>query len=438
VPITGTERQPVIGGDGIAIEYAVKMRQFPQSSLLDNALARGDVAPGMIETLAQTIAAFHARLPPQNPADAAEFPLLEPARENFEQMLPLLSAPADIATLSAVRDWTLHECTARAALLQTRAADGRIRECHGDLHLGNIALLKGVAVPFDCIEFNPALRWIDVINEVAFLMMDLDAHGHRDYAYLFINQYLEACGDYAGVVLLPLYSAYRAVVRAKVHLLRAAQPDLRAAQRLRAVAGYHRYMTVAAAYTHRRRAAIIITHGLAGAGKTTISGWVLAALGAIRLRSDVERKRLHGVAALAATGSEPGGGAYTDDATERTYDHLLRHAKAIAGAGFPVIVDAAFLKHKQRAAFRTLAAGLGIDFVIIDVRCGAAELRARISARHKCGADASEATLQVLDAQMLIREALTPDELNHTFNTTATASAARALCTRLERQLGKL
>jgi len=224
VAITGSPQRPVIGGSGPGIEYAVKMREFPQSALLDSALALGEVGTATIQALAHKIAAFHAALTPAAAtADAAAAAALAPALDNFRRMLPLLDAPADIAVLQAVRDWTQREHQARSLQFAQRGPAGRVRECHGDLHLGNIALIDGAATPFDCIEFNPALRWMDVISEVAFPMMDLEAHGRRDLAYVFLDSYLEASGDYAGVAVLPFYLVYRAVVRAKIGLIRAGQ-----------------------------------------------------------------------------------------------------------------------------------------------------------------------------------------------------------------------
>ncbi len=221
------------------------MREFAQSALLDNALARGEVNAATIEQLARTIADFHARLAPQTaaPGHDAERSGLTAARENFAQMLPLLDTPADIAALTALRDWTLREYAAHWAQFDDRYTDGCVRECHGDLHLGNIVLLDGAAVPFDCIEFSPELRWVDVMSEVAFLMMDLEAHGRRDLAFTFASTYLEASGDYDGVRLLPFYVVYRAIVRAKVDLMRAAQPaDNAGAARSAPMAGYQRYI----------------------------------------------------------------------------------------------------------------------------------------------------------------------------------------------------
>ena len=440
VTVTGDPARPRIGGRGPALEYAVKMRQFPQSALLDAALERGEATAATFEALAYRIANFHAagRCAALTPGVDAAASMLTPVLDNFEQMLPLLDAPDDIALLGRLREWTVREHQRPANMLGQRLAAGRIRECHGDLHLGNIALIDGEPTPFDCIEFDPALRWMDVMSEVAFLAMDLETHGRSDLAYRFLNTYLEHCGDYDGVALLPFYLVYRAVVRAKTNLLRAAQPDVTPDQRDRALAVYAHYLSRADAYTRAQRGAIIITHGLAGCGKTALTQPLIAALGAIRVRSDVERKRLHGFTALARTGAALDAGIYTADAGLRTYGQLAQYVHQMAGAGFPVIVDAAFLKRGQRTAFLALARGLGVPFAIVDVAAPHAELRARVAARAAQGDNASEATLQVLEAQIATHEPLSADELACAVTVDAhlnVAAAARTLCDRLAQKL---
>ena len=440
VTITGEPDRPRIGGAGPVLEYAVKMRQFPQPALLDAALARGDAGGKTIDALARRIAIFHAagRCAAMTPGADAAASALAPALDNFAQMLPLLDAPDDIALLGRLREWTLRESKRPARLLGQRLAAGRIRECHGDLHLGNIALLDGEPVPFDCIEFNPALRWMDVISEIAFLTMDLEAHGRRDLAYRFLNAYLDHCGDYDGAALLPFHLVYRAIVRAKTQLMRSTQRDASPDQRDRAQAACAHYLALANSYTHAQRGAVIITHGLAGSGKTTLTQPLIAALGAIRVRSDVERKRLHGLSALARTGDALDAGIYATDATLRTYDRLARYAHTIAGAGFPAIIDATFLKREQRTAFHALARGLDVPFAIVNVTAPHDVLQTRVEARAAPGDNASDATLDVLKAQRAAREPLAADELRCAVTIDAgldITSAARSLCDALAQKL---
>ncbi len=440
VAICGDPDTPRIGGGGPALEYAVKMREFPQSALADAALARGEFGESEIAALARRIAAFHAAAPvaAATPGSDAAALVLTPALDNFRQMLPLLEAASDIATLDRLRTWTVNEHQRIAPLLRPRLAGSRVRECHGDLHLGNIALIGGDPLPFDCIEFNAALRWVDVISEAAFVTMDLEAHGRRDLAHVFLNAYLEHSGDYAGIAVLPFYLAYRATVRAKIGLIRAAQQALTAQQRVDAIQSWRRYLALATAYTSPRHGAIIITHGLSGSGKTTLTQPAIGGLGAIRVRADAERKRLFGLDALARSGAPESAGIYTACATARTYETLAQYAGNIAGAGFPALVDATFVARSRRDTCRALAHDLGVPFAIVSVTAPPAVLRARIAARTARGTDASEATPAVLESQFAAAEPLGADELSRTVtidNSGDTGASEIDICGPLTRAL---
>ena len=412
VKITGSIDHPVIGGDGAAVEYAVRMREFPQSALASRLLADGALTGAHIDALAACIAAFHA----DTSVAACGSPYGTPevvtaaAHENFAQLSRLLPDTADRTRINKLYAWTEHEYTTHWTLFGARQADGRVRECHGDLHLGNIVMLDGQLTPFDCIEFNPALRWIDVMNEVAFLVMDLMDRGRADFAYRFLNAYLEASGGYAGLEVLRFYWVYRALVRAKVHALRAAQDGIPAAERERLLGASRGYIALAQQCAHNARPAIILMHGVSGSGKSIIALALAEQAGAIRLRSDIERRRLSGLAPLARSGSTLASGIYTAELTFATYQRLLDLARMAANAGYTVVVDATFLKRWQRDLFRRQANTQSIPFVILDVTAPEAVLRARIATRLAAGSDASEADQAVLSRQHAQSEALTADE----------------------------
>jgi len=413
VEIRGTPQAPRVGGDGPVLEYAIRMREFPQASLASRALARGAFDASHVDALATVIAEFHARAPLARAHESFGTPevVLSAALQNFEQMLPLAKAAPDDRALRALRQWTEREFASRRSAFATRKHQGFVRECHGDLHLGNIVVLDGRPVPFDCIEFNDNLRWIDVMNEAAFLAMDLEDRGRGDLRWRFLNRYLEATGDYAGLDVLSFYLVYRALVRAKVHLMRSRQPGLRRTEKARLARAFLEYVHLAGRLAAPERVALILAHGLSGSGKTTLTQPLVEALGAIRLRSDLERKRLHGLAPLSLSGSGLGSGIYTAEATAATYRRLGELARDALRAGFSVVVDAAFLRRSERDAFRAIAEALGAPFLILDFHAPPEVLRARIAERLAHADDASEADLAVLERQLAVREPLTPAEM---------------------------
>jgi aminoglycoside phosphotransferase family enzyme/predicted kinase len=436
--IRGTPGAPRIGGDGPVLEYAVRMREFPQASLASRALAGGTFGAAEVDALATRVAQFHAGAPRAQESFGTPDAVLSAAIQNFEQMLPLARAAPDDRALRALRHWTEREFEARSGIFAARREQGFVRECHGDLHLGNIVLLEGRPVPFDCIEFNDRLRWIDVMSEAAFLAMDLEDRGRRDLAWRFLNRYLEATGDYAGLAVLPFYLVYRALVRAKVHLMRSRQSGLRRPERARLTRAFEDYLRLAGRLAAPERPALILAHGLSGCGKTTLTQPLVEAFGAIRVRSDLERKRAHGVAPLASSGSGVGSGLYTAVINAATYRRLGELAQEALRAGFPAVVDAAFLKRAERDAFRAIAERLDVPFTILDFHAPLEVLRARITGRLARADDASEADLAVLEHQLRAREPLTPAEMAVSCKVDATVPAAHEMWLPLIERLHRL
>lgn len=416
VPISGTPEAPVLGGTGTPIEYTVKMRQFPQEVLLDRVLAAGELELSHMDELAALVADFHGRIEVAGADTTFGDPEVAwfPVGQNFDQIRPLLAEEADLAQLDRLQAWAEAEFARQRDLIAARKAAGKVRECHGDLHLGNMALIDEKITAFDCIEFNENLRWIDVLNEVAFLLMDLEDRGLPDYATRFLNGYLERTGDYEGLPVLRFYQAYRAMVRAKVSVIRLAQAGVTDEERAQVRTRYRGYAALAERYCQPTRPALIITHGVSGSGKSTLSQGLLEKLGAVRVRSDVERKRLAGLSADARTKSAIGGGLYSAEATLYTYRHLAQLAEAILGAGIPALVDATFLSGAQRQIFSELADRCGVPFVILACEASEATLRRWVRQRAEQGNDASEADLDVLMHQLQNRDPLSEAELTHT------------------------
>lgn len=405
-----------IDGAAAPVEYAVKMREFPQSSRFDHLLGQGRLDAWQIDALADRVASFHQRIP--HAAIFDDYGSSHRVWASINQVLGQLRASlgklgkqaGEAASLDAIEAWCGMEYDRLKNVLSERKRAGFIRECHGDLHLENIAWWLDAPQIFDGIEFNTQLRWIDVMSEIAFTTMDLTVRGRPDYACRFLNRYLEKTGDYVGVQLLPLYEVYRALVRAMVDCLVEEQGGITASTEHRP--DCREYMSFAERALTPRKRALVLMHGYSGSGKSTVAQRMIETTGAIRIRSDVERKRIHG---LAANDHRARGkllsGVYDAESTQATYRQIARLARHVLDAGFPVVVDAASLKAWQRELFRDLAQTLGVSFWLVSCQAEASILHQRLHARASAGADASDAGPEVLRLQQESSDPLSDDEL---------------------------
>lgn len=406
VEISGSEEEPVISGPEPAFEYAVQMRQFPQANVLNNLLSSNQLSVDYIDELASVVANFHANVAIADHSMNFGLPekILKPVLENFRQIRQSLIDSNEEA-LELLEEWSKLEFQRLGPLFKQRKNQGFIRECHGDLHLANIVLYKEQITPFDAIEFNNNLRWIDVMSEMAFLVMDFNVHHRQDFAFRVLNTYLEQTGDYEGLQVFRFYCAYRAMVRAKINALNYQQRKDQ-----ENVTEFNKYLHLASEYTQTSFRKLVICHGFSGSGKTVVSQLLLQHLPAIRVRSDVERKRLFDFKPEERSHSDPNSGLYSAEISQQTYQHLMKLAKTIVRSGFSVIVDATFLKREQRQLFQRLALDLDVPFVIISCQAGEVVLRRRVIAREQVGKDASEAGAAVLEQQMRRNQPLVPEE----------------------------
>ncbi|HEB98810.1 MAG TPA: aminoglycoside phosphotransferase [Thiotrichales bacterium] len=418
VGIHGDPEAPVIGGEGPLLEYAVKMRQFPAEARMDRVTERGELTPQQIDQIARSIAEFHQRVaktPLDNGFGSADM-IRHQVFQNFDQIHARVQETPVEEQCARLRTWT--ECTfaAHEEEFEQRRREGWVRECHGDLHLANMALLDGKVTFFDCLEFSPELRWIDTISEIAFLYMDLDYRQQTGFARRFLNQYLIWSNDYMGLSLLRFYLVYRAMVRAKVNAI--AMEQHRGEPRL--AADYEttlkHYLALAERYTEEHDSPpIVMLHGCAGVGKSWLAERLVEALGAVQIRSDIERKRLLGLPPDATTRTRGFGvGPYAPDSTTRTYQRLQALAYSIVDAGLPAIVDATFLKKEYRTPFLWLARTARLPVVILSLHARPETMRERIRKRAAEGGDPSEATLEILERQLELVEPITDSEMPFT------------------------
>ena len=402
VAITGSYSHPSFVNNKKPIEYAVKMRQFSQDGLLTTLSAKQQLLSKHIDELATTISNFHQNIPSNSEDDEFGSPqdLHYWTIDCFNQIETLLENKKDFAVEKSIRHWVEKEYEQKNNIFYSRKMQGFVRECHGDLHLGNMVLLDDKVVIFDGIEFNKHLYWIDVMSEIAFLVMDLTKVNYPNYSYRFLNHYLQVTGDYGGLRILKYYLVYRSIVRCKTSLLCIAQGEMHTTRVKHLQSEYEAYLNLALSYTKMKQVALIITYGLSGSGKSTYAETLSERLCAIHLRSDIERKRIYGYGATQSSESEIGEGIYTQESTEKTYARLVSLSKSIANSGFTVIMDACFLLKKQRDAVRELADNLSIPFVILELQAKENTLKNRIVSRASNKDEPSEADLDVLKFQL--------------------------------------
>lgn len=401
LPVFGSPSQPRLGRpdeSGSAIDHVLCMRRFPEDALLSERAALGRLDERTLAKLALQLASFHAAAHDSKPLARAGRPsqVLETLRHLLQGLQPL----APQGRLAPLTGWFSRQQQAMPPLLDHRCEMGAVVECHGDLHLANVVALGDQAVAFDALEFDPSLRWTDTMADVGFLTMDLAAHRAPQLRWPFLDDYLAASGDHDGLSVLRFYEVNRALVRALVGCLSVPQrtaPD-------------YLSLAVQLADGGPREPRLMITHGVSGCGKSWLSRRLLAPAQAIRLRSDVERKRLFGLRADEASAAR-GQQIYDADANRKTLAELARRARLSLQAGYPTIVDATFLHRHERDCMRELARSCGVPFTILECEAAPAVVLQRLSSRR---GDASEATVDLLPAQWSSREPLAAQERSET------------------------
>ena len=432
VAITDDAGQARFAGSGTVIDYAVRMRRFEQDMRLDRQLSLGELNVDDMRDLGKEVATRHMAAPLVD--SQCRERVLAMTSQQMRDNFTALDGQVAPQTLATLRAWTEAELATRAATLEHRFDAGFTRDCHGDLHLANLVRMPDGIRAFDCIEFNEDLRRIDVFCDIAFLVMDLVAKDRSDLAAHFLNRYLEHGGDYAGVDLLDMYFVYRCLVRAKVAVIGSQECDAEK-QRLQHIAEADRYCRIALQQTGKPAARLVVMSGLSGSGKSWVSAQLMAALPAIRLRSDIERKRLFGLSASADSHSDLNKGIYEEGSNRDVYEQLIKTAKMILSASHNVILDATFLHAADRKLALEMADSGGFNAVIVAVHAPLQLMRQRLQDRAQQAADASEAGLEVLKHQRAVVEPLTTAELERSvdFENIAQPDIAGLVASVLER-----
>ncbi|HXG42124.1 MAG TPA: AAA family ATPase [Dehalococcoidia bacterium] len=395
-----------LDGRGRPVEYAVKMRRVPEGRMLHRLLEAGRATSDMLAAVARRLAEAHAEAPTgPHVGRYGTWAIAYAWRENFQQWQDFVGETITPQQDALLRGYVLWFLRRRRPLLRLRAAQGRVRECHGDLRSESVVVWPdGSVCIMDCIEFSRRLRYTDVAGDVAFLAMDLEFRGRPDLAEAFVAAYLEASGDSGLTGVLDFYRCYRAAVRGKVEGLLLRQPEVPPREREAALARARRYFDLACRYAARDWPALLITCGLAGSGKSTLA----AALGLPVVSSDVVRKELAGLAPDQPARAPWQRGLYAPSFTRRTYAEMLSRAEALLRDGKWAVLDATFLRRWQREAARRLARQQGVRFLCLELRADDELVRRRLSGREGAGGP-SDADWQIYLRQ---KEALEPpDEL---------------------------
>ncbi|GAB4140188.1 MAG: bifunctional aminoglycoside phosphotransferase/ATP-binding protein [Cyanobacteria bacterium J069] len=410
VPITQTlenaEPQFHLGGSGEVVEYAVKMRQFPQSTLLTNLYEQSELTEERLKELAGAIAAFH--LHTETSDYIREFGRTERVRqafdENWAQTAQYIGGPQTQTQFDETRAYCDRFFAENPDLFDERIRQNWIRECHGDLHLRNIAYWKQQFLLFDCIEFNEPFRFVDVMFDIAYIVMDLDARQRPDLRTVFLNAYVEQTGDWEGLRVLPIYVNRQTYVRAKVTSFLLNDPNVPEEEKRKAHDTAALYYRLAWEYTKPKTGRLMLMSGLSGAGKSTTARAIAQKLGAVYIRSDAVRKHLGGVP-LTERGSND---LYTPEMTQKTYDRLLSLGTALAAEGYIVILDAKYDRQALREAAIAQASAQSIPLDIIHCTAPLDVLSDRLSQRT---GDIADATPEILAKQTF--DAFTPAETEY-------------------------
>jgi len=395
-------------------EVAVRMHRFDQRNLLSRLAVEGEVDADLVDALADRVAAAHQSAEQYDNVSAGEPTtaarpqrdkerierLSNAAHDNFEALSARLDQTAQLDLTAQLERWSHTEIACLKNMLANRCRNGFVRHCHGDLHLGNIVRIDGEVRLFDCIEFNDDFRWIDVMSEVAFVMMDLDEHDLPRLAWRFLNRYLEHTGDYEGVMVLPFFLVYRAMIRAKVDAIRLNQSSLPPEKQRDLRDELQGCLNVAADEHDFVMPTLILMHGVSGSGKTFVSQSLVEQFSAIRVRSDVERKRLAGLTADERPNEQQIAHLYGERFSQQTYDRLLYLADTLILSGHPVIVDATFLSAESRRPFLEMASRHNANTMIVKCHAPLQLLRDRVQERTARSTDASDADEHVLRDQM--------------------------------------
>ena len=415
--------------DPAAIEYAVHMRRLPDDRFLTNLIEHGQLTEEMIDELAARLAAFHAAARSDAAVTASGAPeaIARVAEDSFATARRFRTQSISPRDDDRIQGFLRGFLESERPRLEQRMAEGRIRECHGDLHGEHVCFTTPLVI-FDCIEFSESLRCCDVASEIAFLAMDLTFRGREDLAEHFVGCYAERSGDFELPGLVPFYACYRAYVRGMVDSLAAGEPEMEERERPVRWESARRHFLLSQRYAWAYRSGLVVLVGLSGSGKSNVAAALAERTGFRSWSSDVERKRLAGLDLVDRAGREGAKEIYSPQFSARTYAALYENAERHLAAGRGVILDATFLRRIDRDRARALTSRLGKPILIVECRCDEDEIRRRLERREVENTDPSDADLEIHMQQRRVYEPTSGDEpATMTVDTTGGIDAALEL-----------
>jgi|WetSurMetagenome_2_1015567.scaffolds.fasta_scaffold46798_2 uncharacterized protein len=383
LPVNNGKLGISLGGQGEIVDYVVKMLYLPQNRMMNILLDRNRVTEDMVHHVAKKLVTFHTKA--ATSLEISSFGSIEAVKyntnENFSQTEKYFGTAITPDQFHHIKEYTNNFLLQNASIFNQRAAGGKIRDCHGDLHSQHICFTDNISI-FDCIEFNDRFRYCDIASEIAFLAMDIDHYGRADLSRSFINAYIDNSRDEQIRAVLKFYKCYRAYVRGKVGCFKFNDPYISEAERKLTLQITRGYFELAASYA-RTRQMLFITVGLVGSGKSTLAQALAKRLGLTVISSDIVRKKLASIPSTEHHFNEMDSGIYSRDHTRLTYDTLFREARNILDQGEPVILDASFIKAEERDRAKNVATESGADFFILECRLDEANTRRRLAKRLK-------------------------------------------------------
>lgn len=398
------------------IEYLVKMRQFDPNQVLGRRLKQGVLNYEMLQQLTEQIVHFHKHAEVVNLSSEFGDPEVQrqPMLDNFPTLKAYFLDEETKQPLSELEEWTHNQYKLLTECLMNRKATGFVRACHGDLHLDNITLIDDKPVLFDGIEFNEYFRWIDVISDLAFLLIDLDFKHQHACGYKLLSLYLSQTLDFKGLKLLNFYRVYRTLVRAKITALRALQLPSNSTEKSQVETTSQQYIHQAYRYSQKpKQPKCILLQGVSGSGKSYLANQLLDEIEnfeAIIISSDRIRKSVFGIAPFERVSEEDKKSLYSTQMNQKTYQAMAEYTATCLQQGFNVIVDATFLKYEHRSTFYKIAENHQAVSSLISISSDNETLSNAIQTRQKNNNNPSDADILVMQNQKKYMEPPQPHE----------------------------